>query len=221
MDLTSEPLQVREQTEPVLPLKIGAKIISILFHPLFIPVYVGWFLIYVLNLFPNLDDWRKTLLLIQLFVSYTLLPMATMLLAKALGFVETIYLRTQRDRIIPYIACGVFYFWIWYVFRNQAFSKEIVAFSLAIFTASSLGLILNAYFKISMHALAVGVMVAYIFSLAFATEASFGIYLSVALFITGLVCTARLLNSDHGPFEVYAGLLIGIVAQVFAWWITF
>lgn len=220
MELTSEPLPVPEQRVPVLPFRVGAKIISIIFHPLFIPVYVGWFLIYILQLFPNFDSWRKSLLLIQIFVSYTLLPMATMLLAKALGFVDTIYLRTQKDRIIPYIACGVFYFWIWYVFRNQAFSPEIIAFSLAVFVASSLGLIFNSYFRISMHALGAGVMVCYIFLLAFGSNASFGVYLSVALLVTGLVCTARLLNEDHDPFEVYTGLLVGVVAQLFAWWVT-
>lgn len=220
MDITREQLPAAEADRPAAPLRIGARIISVLFHPLFIPVYIGWFLIYILHQFPNLDAWRKTLLLIQFFVSYTLLPLATMLLAKALGFVDTIYLRTQKDRIIPYIACGVFYFWIWYVFRNQAFSKEVTAFSLAVFVASSLGLILNSYFKISMHGLAVGVMVTYVFLMAFASGISFGFYMSVALLITGVVCTARLINSDHGPFEVYAGLLMGIIAQLFAWWVT-
>ena len=220
MDITREQLHAADANRPAAPLRIGARLISILFHPLFIPVYVGWFLIYILHQFPNLDAWRKTLLLVQFFVSYTLLPLATMLLARALGFVDTIYLRTQKDRIIPYIACGVFYFWIWYVFRNQAFSKEVTAFSLAVFVASSLGLILNSYFKISMHGLAVGVMVTYVFLMAFVSGISFGFYLSVALLITGLVCTARLINSDHGPFEVYAGLMMGILAQLFAWWVT-
>src|SRR5688500_8300130 len=108
MDITREQLPAAEADRPAAPLRIGARIISILFHPLFIPVYIGWFLIYILHQFPNLDAWRKTLLLIQFFVSYTLLPLATMLLAKALGFVDTIYLSTQKDRIIPYIACGIF-----------------------------------------------------------------------------------------------------------------
>ena len=91
-------------------IRTAAKVISYIFHPLFVPVYFGWFLVYVLRLFPSLDPFRKTMLIVQFFVSYTLLPLATVLIAKALGFIQTIYLKTQKDRIIPYMATMIFYF---------------------------------------------------------------------------------------------------------------
>src|SRR5688572_21660619 len=142
-------LEGKEATVPVSPvLRIWSKVISYIFHPLFVPIYVGWFFIFILRLFPEADAWARTKLLISLFVNYTLLPLVTILLAKGLRFVESIYLKTRKDRIIPYVASGVFYFWIWYVFKNQDFPKEVVMFSLAIFLASSLGLILNSYLKI-------------------------------------------------------------------------
>ena len=78
----------------------------------------------------------------------------------------------------------------------------------------------QAQVMVPVSVLAVGVMVTYVFLMAFVSGISFGFYLSVALLITGLVCTARLINSDHGPFEVYAGLMMGILAQLFAWWVT-
>src|SRR5215218_2707142 len=94
-------------------IRTAAKVISYLFHPLFVPVYIGWFFIYVLRLFPSLDPFQQSLRLIQFFVLYTLFPLATVLLGKALGFISTIYLKTQKDRIIPYIASMIFYFWMW------------------------------------------------------------------------------------------------------------
>ena len=54
------------------------------------------------------------------FVIYSLFPLVTVLLAKGLGFIDSVYLKTQRDRIIPYIACEIYYFWIAYVLRHQA-----------------------------------------------------------------------------------------------------
>jgi hypothetical protein len=93
--------------------------------------------------------------------------------------------------------------------------------SLAIFLASSCGLVLNGFIKVSMHGLSVGVMIAFIYLMAFLSTDSFGIYLSVALFVTGLVCTARLINSDHHPVEVYLGLILGILSQMLAYWFTF
>ncbi len=198
-------------------LRTVAKVISYVFHPLFVPVYFGWFLVYVLHLFPALDPFRKTILIVQFFVSYTLLPLATVLIAKALGFIQTIYLKTQKDRIIPYIATMIFYFWMWYVSKNLGFPKESVVFSLAAFLAICLGVFFNTYFKVSMHTLSMGVIITWFFIVSLNSSLNFGPYLSIALLIAGLVSSARLVNSDHRPFEVYAGLLLGAVAQIIAW----
>ena len=198
-----------------------ARAISIVFHPLFIPVYISWFLLYYTPLFPGFAQGDKLLLLIRFFVMYTVFPLVTILLAKGLGFVQSIYLRSQKDRIIPYVACGLYYFWMWYVLRNQPeFPRELVMLSLAIFIASSAGLMANSFIKVSMHAISVGVMIAFMFIYSFLTDAHLGVFLSVALFVAGIVCTSRLINSDHDPIEVYLGLFIGIIAQVICYYIV-
>jgi hypothetical protein len=201
-------------------LRIAAKVISYIFHPLFIPVYMGWFFVYVLRLFPGRDAWQQTVLILQFFVSYTLLPLATVLIAKALGFVQTVFLKTQKDRIIPYMATMIFYFWMWYVSNNLSFPKETVMFSLAVFLATCFGVFFNTYLKVSMHGLSVGVVITLLFILSLTSSTNFGPYLSIALFIAGLVCTARLINNDHRPVEIYAGLLLGCISQLIAWAFT-
>ncbi|HZG99589.1 MAG TPA: hypothetical protein VEY32_00840 [Flavisolibacter sp.] len=220
----TEQLQMSSET----PLRFhpfvhaAARVVSVIFHPLFIPVYISWFLLYHTSLFAGFRSGDRLLLLIRFLVMYSVFPLVTILLAKGLGFVKSIYLRDQKDRIIPYIACGLYYFWMWYVLRNQPeFPKHLVMLSLAIFLASSCGLVLNGFIKVSMHGLSVGVMIAFIYLMAFLSVDSFGIYISVALFVTGLVCTARLINSDHHPVEVYLGLILGILSQLLAYWFTF
>lgn len=203
-------------------IKILARVISVLFHPLFIPVYISWFLLYNTPIFAGFPQGEKILLLVRFFVMYTVFPLVTILLAKGLGFVQSIYLRTQKDRIIPYVACGLYYFWMWYVLRNQPeFPRELVMLALAIFIASSAGLMANSYLKVSMHAISIGVMIAFMFIFSFLTDAHLGVFLSVALFVAGIVCTARLINSDHYPVEVYLGLLLGVIAQVVCYYIVF
>lgn len=223
-------MNVTEQKRQVLPasdmsfhpvIKFIARVISIIFHPLFIPVYVSWFLINIFQIFPAFTGWDKNLLLIRFLVMYALFPLATILLAKALGFVQTIFLKNQKDRIIPYIACGVYYFWMWYVLKNQSqIPDELVMFSLAIFLASSAGLILNIYMKVSMHALSVGVAAVFMLLLGFTSYINMGPYISIAFLLGGLVCTARLINSDHEPREVYFGLAAGALAQLIAYWVV-
>ena len=197
-----------------------AKIISYVFHPLFIPVYISWFLVSQQpHLFASFTPTEKVITIIRFAVFYTFFPLVTVLLARGLGFLDSIFLRTQRERIIPYIACGVYYFFMWYVLRNQPqFTREVVILSMAIWIASSLGLIANIYMKISMHAMSVGVMATFILLLAAGRGSGFGLFVSIALLITGLVCTARFIVSDHTQKEVYIGLLVGVVSQLIAYW---
>jgi hypothetical protein len=201
-------------------LRAVARVISVLFHPLFIPVYIAAFVVYYTPIFPGFDERGKGLLVLRFLIIYTVFPLATVLIAKGLGFVQSVYLRTQKERIIPYVACGVYYFWMWYVLRNQPeFPREMEDLALGIFLAASGGLFLNSYLKISMHGISLGVMIAFVYGLALSVESSFGVYLSIATLITGLVCTARLINTDHTPAEVYIGLAVGILGQLIAFWV--
>jgi membrane-associated HD superfamily phosphohydrolase len=206
-----------ELFHPVI--RIAARIISFIFHPLFIPVYISWFLIYINPLFPAINPSDKWILLLRFIVMYTVFPLVTVFLAKGLGFIQSIFLKTQKDRIIPYIVCGIYYFWMWYVLKNQPeFPRYFVMLSLAIFIASFLGLIVNSFMKVSMHAISVGVMITFILLLAFLTDANYGFYIAIAFLLAGTVSSARLINSDHYPVEVYAGLVVGIVAQLVAYY---
>jgi hypothetical protein len=198
-------------------LRISARIISYLFHPLFVPLYVAWFLIYEVRSFPDRSEWQKTIIMIQFFVYYTFLPLVTTFLCKALGFISSIHLNSQKDRIIPYVVCEIFYFWAWYVFRNLHFPAMFVVFSLGVFLATSLGLIINTAMKVSMHALSVGVLSAFIFIASLRTDLNYGLYISIAILMAGMTGTARLIDSNHTTKEVYFGFFAGVASQVIAY----
>jgi len=216
------PIKEPSSEEPFHPVvRVIARIISYIFHPLFIPVYISWFLIFINPLFPAIDASGKWVLLLRFVVMYTVFPLITVLLAKGLGFIQSVYLKTQKDRIIPYIVCGIYYFWMWYVLKNQPeFPRYFVMLSLAIFIASFMGLILNSFIKVSMHTISVGILITFILLLAFLTDANYGFYIAIAFLLAGAVSSARLVNADHYPVEVYTGLIIGILAQLAAYYFT-
>jgi hypothetical protein len=223
--MVNEQNQLQELREPgsftqPAGIKLVAKIISYIFHPVFVPVYIIWFLVYVHPyMFAGFIGQDKTKVMIQAFVMFTFFPVITVLLLKALNFINSFHLSTQKDRIIPLVACGVWYFWIWYVWRNLPdYPKPPVQLALAIWISASLGLMVNIIMKISLHAISMGVMVAFMLLLAFSQEIHFGIYISVTLLVAGLVCSARFIVSDHSPKEVYGGLLIGVVSMMAAYW---
>lgn len=220
---SSHQLQEFRETgyQPQNPaIRLMAKIISWIFHPLFVPVYIAWFLVFVQPyLFASFTPAKKIITMIQFFIMYSFFPLVTVLLSKGLGFLDSIYLKTQKERIIPYVACGIYYFWMCYVLRNQPqFSKEVVQLSMAIFIASSLGLLVNIYMKVSMHAISMGILLMFMILLSFTQTSNYTIYLSAAFVLAGLVCTARFIVSDHTAGEIYGGLLVGIISQLLAVW---
>jgi hypothetical protein len=198
------------------------KAISYIFHPVFIPVYIVLFMVYEHPyLFAGFSGLDKTRTVIMAFVMYTFFPVVTVLLLKALKFITTFHLTTQRDRIIPLIACGVWYWWIWNVWKNLPdYPEEAIKFTMAIWISASLALIANIIMKVSLHAISMGVMLAFIFLLAFTQQLNFSLYISLALLIAGAVCTSRFIVSDHSAREIYGGLLVGIVSMLIANWVA-
>ncbi len=210
--------EVRERTSQPVAVRIIANILSYIFHPVFVPVYVMLFMIYVHPyIFLGVSARDKILTLAQSVLMYSFFPLVTVLLLKALNFISSLHLRTQRERMIPLLATMTWSFWMWNVWKNLAGSPhEIVVFSLAVFLATIVAWLMNIYFKVSLHAISMGVMAGFILYLAFAGSVNFGIYISVAMLIAGVVCSARLIVSDHSPAEIYAGFSGGVIALLVA-----
>lgn len=214
--------QLKEISVPELPqqptwIRVIAKIISYVFHPLFIPIYITFFIFTIRGYqFAGIDPWMKTLKLLLIFITCTLFPLISVLLLKALNFIDSVYLKTQKDRIVPYIICMTFYFSVWYYFRKNHEVPDLISMALAIFNASVAGFLLNIVMKVSMHAIAAGVMTTFIAILAFQESVSLSLYLSAAILVSGIVCTSRLIVSDHRPGEIYIGFIAGVLSQLAA-----
>jgi len=206
--------------KPPLIARWLAQFFSFVFHPLFIPVIAASYLAFLQpGYFTGMPPHDRLMIVIRVGYNTIFFPAVTILLLKAVGFIKSILLKTQRERIIPYIATNIFYFWMYLVFKNQEEVPSILtAFIFGIFLASSIGLIANIYFKISMHALGVGALSGLILIIVF-TGLSYAIFLPAMLvfIITGLVCTSRLIISNHTPFDIYTGILIGILCQFIAY----
>ena len=159
-------------------------------------------------------------------LTFTFFPIVTVLLLKGLKFIDTIYLHTQKDRVIPIIACMIWYFWLWYVWQNFGKTKnavdiprEAIQFAMAAFISTIISLMVNIKMKVSLHTISAGVMLTLFVLMALSQDLNFGIWLSIVLLITGLVCSARFIISDHTPQEIYGGLVVGAASMLIANWV--
>jgi len=221
MDITNQVLDRSPLSEPTSTsshssvTRFFAHVFSYIFHPLFIPLYVTWFLAFVHpGYFSGFSVLGKKKLLLLITINAFAFPVITVLLLKALGFIESIFLKTQKDRIIPYIASGTFFFWTQYVLREQNYVPRIlVAFMFGVFISSSAALIANIYYKISMHAIGMGGLIGLFLVIMQQNTMLMTWPLSLVILLAGLVCTSRMIVSDHRPKEIYMGLLVGLVCQ--------
>jgi len=199
-----------------LALRIPAQLFSYVFHPLFIPVIATWYLAFIhQGYFIGINPHDKLSIIIKVTFNTVIFPGIIVSLLKPLGWIKSIFLKTQRERIIPYVIANFFYFWMYLVFRSQPEVPSILtAFIFGVFLSSSVGLFANIYFKISMHALGMGALSGLLLIIIF-SGSPYGIFLAamVVFLITGFVSTSRLIVSDHHPFDIYTGIFSGIIFQ--------
>ena len=212
---------VSEDLKYPLWMRSLAKFISLVFHPLFVGVMMAAYLIFVHPLyFVGFSEKEKMLKLLAVINNNVFFPLLVVALLRALGFNKSVLLKTQKERIVPYLASITFFFWTYYVFKNQPETPRVIVYMCrGMFFASSVALVLNNYYKISMHGIGVGGMVGLMaLTLVDGTLYS-GIPFMVAILVAGLVFTARKIVSEHQWFDIITGFLLGFLCQFVALWL--
>lgn len=196
--------------------KLLAKLVSWLFHPLFMGVMMAAYLLFWHgSYFLGTDERVKWFKLATYTINNVAFPGLVVLLLKGLGFSKSIHLATQKERIVPYVASITFFFWCYYVFKNQPGNPEIfINMCRAMFFASCAALMLNNYFKISMHGIACGGMVGLVLLTILDGSVGSALPMTLALMITGFVFSARKIVTDHHWFDLITGFLLGFLCQM-------
>lgn len=213
-------VMVSEDLKYPLWIRSLAKLISFVFHPLFVGVIMAAYLIFVHPLyFVGFSEKGKMLKLLAVINNNVFFPLLVVALLRALGFNKSVLLKTQKERIVPYLASITFFFWTYYVFKNQPETPRVIVYMCrGMFFASSVALVLNNYYKISMHGIGVGGIIGLMaLTLVDGTLYS-GIPFMVAILVAGLVVTARKIVSDHQWFDIITGFLLGFLCQFVALW---
>jgi len=89
---------------------------------------------------------------------------------------------------------------------------------MGIFLATVFGLVINNYFKISLHGMGVGGATTALILFSIYYHLNFGGTISIGILLAGIVCTARFIVSDHTNKEIYSGMAVGILCQLMAYW---
>ena len=209
--------------QPVFPswlLKLS-QIISVIFHPLFVGVIMAAYLLFVHpNYFVGFSDRAKLFKLMIVINNNVFFPIVVVALLRGLGFNKSLLLKTQKERIVPYIASITFFFWSYYVFKHQPETPRVlVGMCRGMFLSSAAALLLNNYFKISMHGMGIGGLLGLVAVSIWDGTQFIGTPVLIAFLISGITISARKIASDHSWFDIIAGFVIGFAFQLISLWV--
>jgi hypothetical protein len=207
------------EPHPSRTLRFLAHFFSILFHPLFIGVYVFAFLIYIHPAaFEGLDKHTKNLRMFSMVLFTLFFPALSLFLAWRLKLVKRLSLENRQDRLVGFIVTMFFYFWASYVFRNLPDTPPVAAhFVLGIFLAVCGAWMCTIFYKVSLHAVAMGGLITFFILFGRQDPFASGLYLTIPILVGGIVCSSRLIMGAHNRFEMVTGFFIGVLAQCLAW----
>src|SRR3954447_19770645 len=214
-----EELTVNEHLYPQPYFRMPAKVISVLLHPLFIPTYVFfWLTLRFPTQFEGITPFLMLMRKINVFWMTAFFPAFSVFLMWRLKFINNVMLRTQRERITPYIITMIFYWWMWYLSLSFTDQPAVLQFFyFGIFLTTIFGLLSNIFTKISMHAMGIAGAFMFVVLTCLYYQQFLGADLTIVTLLAGIACTARLLLHEHLGSEVTLGFITGIFCQYAAY----
>ena len=190
---------------------LTANIFSVLFHPLLIPLYGLLIIFSAPTLFGYLPVQVKRYIFLIVLINNVLLPLSLLPYFRYRKYISSWEISDRKERVLPMIVTSFFYSVTVYIvikFHIPFFIKSFII-TAAILSISTT--IINFWWKISIHAVGTGALLALVVILSLRTQAPLTGFLIGVILASGVVLTSRLWLGAHKPAEIWSGYLLGII----------
>lgn len=193
-----------------------AKVLSYLLHPLFMPFY-GVLIIFSLNTYVSfiITFKGKLIILAVLLATTILLPLLTISIMKMKKLVSSWTIERKEERIFPFMFTALFYYLAFYLLKNMDLPGVYYMFILGANMLLILTLIINFWWKISIHMVGIGGLLGAMIGISQLMKIDIHYILAGIILLGGLLGFARLKNNSHSPAQIYSGFAMGAVGMIF------
>lgn len=102
-------------------------VLQIILHPLLLPLYCIAYLLFVDKIYCiGLPEHTKKNIILTSVFNLLFFPLMSMLLLRGLGLINHWKSLVKKDKIIIAFTISIFYFWTFYLFRNQSIIPPIL-----------------------------------------------------------------------------------------------
>ena len=191
------------------------RVISILFHPVFLPLYC-LLLLFSIKSSANFDFIFKARLMLLAFVAVTTIffPLLMIFLMKWQGYISSYQMENRRDRLLPYLITAIFYFLAYNMFCRMQLHGIYINSILGTSIILVVVILISIRWKISTHMAAMGGVFGMIVSISFSLSIELMFPLAVITVLAGIIGYARLQLNSHKPVEIYTGFIVGAIVMI-------
>jgi hypothetical protein len=188
-----------------------AKIISIIFHPLFVPVYGMAIIFSAPTVFGYLPFTVKKLLFFIVLINNVLLPLSLLPFFRYKNIISSWSVENRRERIIPLLISTILYATTSFIIFRFPLPVFLKSFIFGVFFVSLTVSVINFWWKISIHSVGAGALAALVIILSLKMYSPMVWYLIAVILSSGLVLSSRLKLNSHNPPQVWLGFLTGFL----------
>jgi len=186
-----------------------AKIVSVVFHPLLMPVYGLVIIFSGQTLFGYLPFGVKRLLLLIILINNVFLPISLMPFLYHRGIITTWTVDDRRERLIPFVLTTVLYGATSFIFFRFPLPLFLKSFIFGALFLSILVTVINLKWKISVHSVGAGALLAMVLILSFRMYTPLVWHIVTVVIASGIVLSSRLKLNYHNPQQVWFGFFTG------------
>jgi hypothetical protein len=187
-----------------------AKITSVVFHPLFMPLYGMMIVFSAPTLFGYLPFPVKRLLFLIILTNNVVLPVSLMPFFKFRKIITSWSIGDRRERIIPLIITTLLYASTTFIIHRFPVPVFIKSFIIAAFFLSLTVTVITFWWKISIHSVGAGALIGLVLILSFRMYTPLVWYLVSTVVAGGMLLSSRLSLNTHNPQQVWVGFVTGL-----------
>ena len=188
-----------------------AKIFSIVFHPFMLPVYGMVIILMAPTLYNYIPFEVKKLIVMILLINNVLLPLSLLPFFVHRNIISSWSMEERKDRSIPLALSTFLYATTTYILFRFPVPYFLKSYCLAVAFLALAATIINFWWKISVHAIGAGMILALVLVLAFKMYTPLVWFIVPAVLAGGIILSSRLRLELHSPAQVWIGYLAGIV----------
>ena len=191
-------------------LKLIAKALSIVFHPIVLPT-LGIFIIFRSSQYMSMMDitGQRAIYLI-VFISTFVLPLVMSSIFLLSRVIKSLEMTKTQERFVPFLVTAIFYFFTYLTLYQLNAPGFISAYIFGAFAIVFIISFVTVKWKISAHAAALGGLIGMMMALANLYFAYTTYFFIQGLIIAGLVSSARLILEEHNLKQIGAGFFMGV-----------